>query len=105
MYSELVFYLEACESGSMFTSLPKNTKIFALSAANPDESSWAAYCSPDDQVGGKSIGSCLGDLFSVNWMEDSDVANICSENLQSQFEAVKQKTTQVKKIIVYKFVN
>lgn len=95
MYSELVFYLEACESGSMFASLPKNTKIFALSAANPDESSWAAYCSPDDQVGGKSIGSCLGDLFSVNWMEDSDAANVCSENLQSQFEVVKQKTTQV----------
>jgi len=59
----------------MFVSLPTNTGIYGLSAANPTESSWATYCSPDDEVNGKHIGSCLGDLFSVNWMEDTDAAN------------------------------
>lgn len=32
-YAKLVFYLETCESGSMFVNLPKNTNIYALSAA------------------------------------------------------------------------
>jgi legumain len=92
MYSELVFYLEACESGSMFQTLPTNTKVFATSAANPDESSWGTYCSPDDVVNGTSVGSCLGDLYSVNWMEDTDVENICTESLQQQFLVVQKLT-------------
>lgn len=56
----------------MFQKLPNNTKIYALSAASPSESSWGTYCSPDDVVSGKHIGSCLGDLFSVNFIEDID---------------------------------
>lgn len=35
-----------------------------------DESSWGTYCPPDDMVDGVAVGSCLGDLYSVNWMED-----------------------------------
>lgn len=92
MYSELVFYLEACESGSMFQSLPNNTKVFATSAASASESSWGTYCAPDDVVNGKSVGSCLGDLYSVNWMEDTDFKNVCSETLEQQFEAVQKLT-------------
>jgi len=34
MYKELVFYLEACESGSMFENLPDNIEIVASTAAN-----------------------------------------------------------------------
>lgn len=77
----MVYYLEACESGSMFTSLAKNTKIYALSASSPDESSWGSYCPPDDIIANKHINSCLGDLFSVNWMEDSDVKDLTTETL------------------------
>lgn len=65
----------------MFVDLPTNTKVYALSAANPTESSWGTYCPPDDIVGGKHIGSCLGDLFSVNWMEDTDAADVTSRTL------------------------
>ena len=40
-YRQLVFYLEACESGSMFkTVLPTNINVYALTAANERESSW-----------------------------------------------------------------
>jgi legumain len=67
-FQELVFYLEACESGSMFVTLPDNIKIFATTAANASESSWGTYCPPNDIVKGTEINSCLGDLFSVNWM-------------------------------------
>ena len=45
MFKELVFYLEACYSGSMFRNiLPENINIFATSAANHQESSYAQYC-------------------------------------------------------------
>lgn len=74
-YNKLVFYLEACESGSMFAKLPNNTGIYALSAANAKESSWGFYCSPQDVISGKHIGSCLGDLFSINYLEDTDKGN------------------------------
>jgi legumain len=49
MYKEMTFYLEACESGSMFENiLENNLGIYAVSAANSQESSWGTYCSPDD---------------------------------------------------------
>lgn len=76
----------------MFTNLPTNTKIYALSAANPSESSWGTYCSPQDVVQGKHINSCLGDLFSVNFLEDSEENNIFAETLEQQYQIIKQKT-------------
>lgn len=74
MYKEMVMYIEACESGSMFPNLRKDINVYAVTAANAHESSWGTYCSPDDKVDGQHVGSCLGDLFSVNWMEDLDSA-------------------------------
>jgi hypothetical protein len=76
----------------MFTKLPTNTGIYGLSAANPTESSWGTYCSPDDVVQGKHIGSCLGDLFSVNFVEDIDNGNIF-QSLNEQFLIIKAKTS------------
>jgi legumain len=77
MYKEMTVYMESCESGSMFENiLKKDIGIYAVSAANASESSWGTYCSPDDMVDGKHVRSCLGDLFSVNWLEDSDKANM-----------------------------
>jgi len=88
----MVFYLETCESGSMFVNLRNDTKIYALSAANPSESSWATYCYPNDMINGTHIDSCLGDLFSVNWMEDAETGLELSETLQKQFEKVRYET-------------
>ncbi len=34
MYKQLVFYMEACESGSMFVDLPANIGIYATTAAS-----------------------------------------------------------------------
>ena len=93
MYKELVFYLEACESGSMFNKiLPNNMNIYTTTAANPNQSSWATYCSPDDKIGNVSIGSCLGDEYSVNWMEDSESDSGLTETLQAQYEHVRDRT-------------
>jgi legumain len=94
MYKKLVFYMEACESGSMFTSLPTNLNIFAHTASNPDESSWGFYCPPDDVVQGKEIGSCLGDTWSISWMEDSDVKDLTTETLDDQYNAILPRVDQ-----------
>jgi len=92
MYSKLVFYLEACESGSMFQGvLDPTLGIYATTAANAVESSWGTYCPPDDKVDGKELNSCLGDLYSVNWMENADSVGK-EETLAAQFTAVKKLT-------------
>ncbi|KAE9421662.1 hypothetical protein Angca_010218 [Angiostrongylus cantonensis] len=86
-YYQLVFYLEACESGSMFDgTLQKKMNIYAMTAANPDESSWGTYCDNDMNL------PCLGDLFSVNWMQDSEAHNIDLETLLVQFDDVRTLT-------------
>jgi len=94
MYSHLVFYMEACESGSMFEGLIKpSINVYVTTASNAVESSWGTYCPPDDMVNGKAIGSCLGDLYSINWMENADSLGP-TETLQAQFVDVRTKTTQ-----------
>jgi len=95
MYGQMVLYIEACESGSMFEGLlASNINVYATTAANSIESSWGTYCSPDDVVDGTHIGSCLGDLYSVNWMEDSDASDVSKETLGVQFATVKLETAQ-----------
>ena len=98
MFSELTFYMEACESGSMFPSLTDDGKIYGVTASNATQSSWASYCGSEATVNGTNIGSCLGDLFSTNWMEDTDGAILAmatdTETLGNQYAVVKEKTTR-----------
>ena len=116
MYDQLVFYVEACESGSMFASFPTDNSVYVTTAANAKESSWGTYCPPLDMVDGKHLKSCLGDLYSVNWMEDSqkqvvaqqhgaqprrlgapreehDAASV-AETLEAQYQKVKVLTNK-----------
>lgn len=89
MYSEMVVYIEACESGSMFEGILSDAiNVYAVTAANSEESSWGTYCPPDDMVNGVEINSCLGDLFSVNWMEDADKTDASKRSLDKQFQTV-----------------
>jgi len=99
-FKELLFYIEACESGSIFQNQLKTPNVFAVTAANAHESSWGFYCGSAATVHGKNIGSCLGDEFSIRWMEDADVANFKSESVNQQ---VSKVTSEVKKSHVSKF--
>jgi len=74
MFNQMTFYVEACESGSMFPDLTSTGKIYGLTASNASQSSYASYCGTEAYVNGVNIGSCLGDDFSTNWMEDTDAA-------------------------------
>ena len=96
MYKELVFYVEACESGSMFEGLDdlKDMNIYITTAANGQESSWGTYCPPNDKVNGKDLHTCLGDLYSVNWMENADSTDLTKETLEKQYQVVKQLTNK-----------
>ncbi|XP_015084551.1 vacuolar-processing enzyme-like [Solanum pennellii] len=100
-YDRLVFYLEACESGSMFDGiLPKGLNIYAMTASKPDEDSYGTYCgesTPVDSCWGQCPppefkGVCLGDLFSVSWMEDSDVQDRKTNSVHQQYSRVAKRT-------------
>merc|ERR1719161_1647724 len=68
--------------------------VYAVTAANAHESSWGTYCGTQAKVNGKNINSCLGDLFSVSWMEDSDAEDTSRETLAQQFATVKKLTNK-----------
>jgi legumain len=65
--------------------LPANINIFATTASNPDESSYACYWDDTRQA-------YLGDLYSVSWMENSDVTDFGKTTLQQQFLIVQNET-------------
>ncbi|XP_008071136.1 legumain [Carlito syrichta] len=85
MYRKMVFYIEACESGSMMNHLPDDINVYATTAANPRESSYACYYD-------EKRSTYLGDWYSVNWMEDSDVEDLTTETLHKQYRLVKTHT-------------
>jgi legumain len=73
MYDEFVIFLEACESGSMFQDIDlENMNAWALTATNSTAPSYGTYCYPHDMIGDENAYTCLGDLFSVSWMEYLD---------------------------------
>eukprot|EP00262_Sarcandra_glabra_P009435 TRINITY_DN23819_c0_g1_i1.p1 TRINITY_DN23819_c0_g1~~TRINITY_DN23819_c0_g1_i1.p1 ORF type:complete len:489 (-),score=76.43 TRINITY_DN23819_c0_g1_i1:167-1633(-) len=93
-YKSLVFYLEACESGSIFEGLlPEGLNIYATTASNAVESSWGTYCPGEYPSPPPEYYTCLGDLYSIAWMEDSDIHNLRTETLKQQYYLVKGRTS------------
>jgi len=85
-YNQMVIYIEACESGSMFDGLlPENINVYATTASNSTTSSYACYYD-------KERRTFLGDVYSIKWMEDSDKENIEKETLEEQYKIVKRET-------------
>jgi legumain len=93
-YKSLVFYLEACESGSIFEDiLPQGLNIYATTASNAVESSWGTYCPGEYPSPPPEYETCLGDLYSIAWMEDSDKHNLRTETVKQQYHLVKDRTS------------
>jgi len=88
-YGKLLFYIEACESGSMFEGFldgeVDTMNVFATTASNATTSSFACYF----DVKRKTF---LGDVYSVKWLEDSDKENLEKETLEEQYTIVKKET-------------
>lgn len=93
-YREMVIYIEACESGSIFEGLlPTDMNIYATTASNAEENSWGTYCPGMDPPPPPEYDTCLGDLYSVAWMEDSEMNNLKEETLLQQYDLVKRRTS------------
>jgi legumain len=93
-YKQMVIYIEACESGSMLEGiLADNINVYGTTASNAKESSYACYFDA-------KRGTYLGDLYSVNWMEDSDVEQIDLETLYQQF-LITQNNTNTSHVMQY----
>ncbi|KAK4771360.1 hypothetical protein SAY87_031892 [Trapa incisa] len=100
-YKKMAIYIEACESGSMLSGLlSDDMDIYATTASNPDENSWACYCPRSPMKRNVTAppgspeyyGACLGDTYSVAWLEDSDVHDPKEETLEEQYQKVKKRT-------------
>ncbi|KAL7611106.1 hypothetical protein Lser_V15G09720 [Lactuca serriola] len=93
-YKEMVIYLEACESGSIFEGmLPEDLNIYATTASSSEESSYGTYCPGMEPSPPPEYITCLGDLYSVAWMEDSETHNLKKESIEQQFNKVKERTS------------
>jgi len=95
-YKQLLFYMDACNSGSMFASgLLKAPNVLAVAAAKATEESFAAFCPPYDKVkseNNRETFSCLGDVMSINWMVDASAAKTSIETVASQIDTVSNET-------------
>ncbi|KAJ0076284.1 hypothetical protein Patl1_35147 [Pistacia atlantica] len=93
-YKKMVIYVEACESGSVFEGLlPKTWNIYAMTAANSSESSWAIYCPEHYPYPPPEYDTCLGDLFSISWLEDSSIRHL--KGSKEKVEAQKQLNEEI----------
>ncbi|KER21935.1 hypothetical protein T265_09853 [Opisthorchis viverrini] len=73
MYKQLVLYIEACYSGSMFQDvLPSTTNTFVTTSSNEKEEDWCAFCND------KQIDTCLANQYSYAWITDSEHVS-CSD--------------------------
>uniref|UniRef100_A0A8C7Q6P6 legumain n=1 Tax=Oncorhynchus mykiss TaxID=8022 RepID=A0A8C7Q6P6_ONCMY len=81
--TQLVFYIDACDSGLMMTKLPDDINVYATTATN----SYACYYDEKRKT-------YLGDWYSVNWMENSDVEDLSKETLMRQFKIVQSHIMQ-----------
>uniref|UniRef100_A0A1B6M9U3 legumain n=1 Tax=Graphocephala atropunctata TaxID=36148 RepID=A0A1B6M9U3_9HEMI len=85
-FAKMFMYIEACESGSIFDDLlPDNLNIFVMTAADPHESSYACFYDEKFQT-------YLGDVFSVEWMQDSETEDLRLESVNHQFQKVRTET-------------
>jgi hypothetical protein len=86
MYGKMTFYLESCESGSMFDGyLDPKMNIWAATASTPDESSYACEYVPE-------VNAMVGDCWSMVWLENSKLIRVHRESLEDQFRIMMYKT-------------
>jgi len=91
-FSKLFLYIETCYSGSVASLIPKNLNIFAMTAANTNESAWCCYLSNDTHTMDGVVA--IAYEFGVQWMRDAVTVDLRNENVQQQFEKVRKDVLQ-----------
>ncbi|XP_017556353.1 legumain-like [Pygocentrus nattereri] len=81
-FSKMVIYVESCFSGSMIHHLPKNAQVYGVSAATPDEPSYACFFDEDRCT-------CLSNEFSSQWLLHLKMHDLNCTTFQNQFDYLK----------------
>eukprot|EP00210_Caulerpa_lentillifera_P002430 g2329.t1 len=103
VFKEMLVYIESCYAGSMFYGMPisDEDKILGVSAAGPYESSYATYCPSRYKTYGETINpntirSCMGDLFTIAWILDSESRNVFETTVLAHLLRVADITSMQK---------
>ena len=73
--------------------LPKNLNIYATTASRASESSYGYYCGANSVVNGTHLDTCLGDEYSIRWMEYIDsIKELSKVPLEDQYEMLRKAT-------------
>jgi len=103
VFKNMLIYIEACESGSMLDgfSLPN---VYAVTAVGPTVPSLGTYCGNEASVNGTKINTCLGDLFSVMFMQYVEEED-GNRTLQEFFETVRDNVASYASLHYGKEIN
>ncbi|RDX61117.1 hypothetical protein CR513_60680, partial [Mucuna pruriens] len=72
--------------------LPEDINTYATTASNAEEVSFGTYCPGDDPSPPPEHTTCLGDLYSIAWMEDRYMCIIRKHNWIMNEINVKERT-------------
>ncbi|CAG2175095.1 unnamed protein product, partial [Oppiella nova] len=79
-FAKLVFYIDTCESGSMFDKLlPANINIYAATSSTPKDPSY--FWKYD-----KTYKTFLGAWFASYWLINDEAVDLDTENFDQQFK-------------------
>ncbi|CAG2169025.1 unnamed protein product [Oppiella nova] len=80
-FAQLVFYLAACEAGSMFAKLlPNDINVYAITATKPGELGWKA----ESDHG--TYDTWVATFFTVVWLDDSEKSDLTKELISGQYD-------------------
>lgn len=96
MYKRFLFLMEACYSGSMFKDLPSELNVYALTAADPEHSSYESHCPPNDVVDGKPLYTCLSCYWdnAMEWYIEGGTEHTLDELHDHIHEKVAEASSQ-----------
>ncbi|XP_046709102.1 legumain-like [Silurus meridionalis] len=86
-FSEMVIYMEACHAGSMLDELPRFSKVYAVAACTPDESSYACFHD-------KRRNAFLADVFTAYWLHHTKSKKLMISTFDDQFKYMKRKVQE-----------
>ncbi|XP_073703206.1 legumain-like [Garra rufa] len=83
-FSKMVIYMGSCHSGSMFTTLPDNIRVYAVTSTKAEETGYSCY---HDTV--RKIS--LSDEFSAAWMRYTETNDLKNKTFRDQFSDLQEK--------------
>nr|XP_004499587.1 vacuolar-processing enzyme gamma-isozyme-like [Cicer arietinum] len=92
-YKKMVIYIESCKAGSMLEGLLQDdVNIYATTSSRADEDSAAFYCPRGIMPPSPKYTTCLGDLYSIAWLEYSDQYDRANKTLLDQYDVTWFRT-------------